>query len=155
MELYRIAQEEYANDLSGNGARLFGGRWNSEGFYALYAAATRSLALLETLAHTPAKMLQQKNYMLVTITVPDKILVQIITSNKLLADWDVPDIRQYTQKMGDGFLLAKKELLLSVPSVIVPEENNYVINPLHPEFKKIKIIHCRRIGFDKRVIGGL
>ena len=155
MEVYRITQEEYANDLSGNGARLFGGRWNSEGFYALYTAASRSLALLETLAHAPAKMLQQKTYILVTIAVPDKMLQREITIDKLATDWDVPDIRQYTQKMGDSFLLAKRELLLLVPSVLMPEENNYMLNPLHTDFKKIKIIHSRRVGFDKRVVIGL
>ena len=155
MEVYRIAQEEFASDLSGNGARLFGGRWNSEGLYALYAASSRSLALLETLAHTPAKMLQQKVYMLVTIAVPDKMAIREITISKLAPGWDVPDIRQYTQKMGDQFLLAKNELLLAVPSVLVPEEDNYVLNPLHPDFKKVKLIHQRRIGFDKRMESNL
>ena len=155
MEVYRITQEEYANDLSGNGARLFGGRWNSEGFYALYVASSRSLALLETLAHTPARMLQQKVYMLVTIAVPDKMSIREITISKLGAGWDVPDIRQYTQKMGNHFLLAKNELLLAVPSVLVPEENNYVLNPLHTDFKKVKVIHHRRIGFDKRMESNL
>ena len=61
MELYRITQEKYADDFSGNGARLYGGRWNSEGLYAVYTSASRALALLETLAHVPAKMLQEKN----------------------------------------------------------------------------------------------
>jgi RES domain-containing protein len=152
VDIYRITQEAYAHDLSGNGARLYGGRWNSEGFYALYAASSRSLALLETLAHAPAKMLQQKIYLLVTIEVPDKVLTEEITVNKLATNWDVPDIRQYTQRMGDAFLLGKKGLLLSVPSVLVPEENNYVLNPLHPDFKKVRITHSRRIGFDKRVV---
>lgn len=151
MEVYRIAQEQYADDLSGNGARLFGGRWNSEGFYALYAASFRSLALLETLAHTPAKMLESKIYMLVTISVPDKLAPHNIDVKKLADGWDAPDIRQYTQQMGNIFLSDNKELLLSVPSVLMPEETNYVLNPLHADMKKVKVVHSRRIHFDKRV----
>ncbi|MDZ4793379.1 MAG: RES family NAD+ phosphorylase [Bacteroidota bacterium] len=155
MELYRISQENFAEDLSGNGARLFGGRWNSEGFYALYAASSRSLALLETLAHTPAKMLQQKKYMLVSLSVPDSLPAQEVDIKKLTMGWDAPDIRPFTKKTGDVFLLGKKNLLLTVPSVLMPEENNFVLNPLHPDMKKVKIIYSRSIRFDKRVEGNL
>ncbi|MGB3004905.1 MAG: RES family NAD+ phosphorylase [Chitinophagaceae bacterium] len=155
MELYRITQEKYSGDLSGNGAKLFGGRWNSEGFPALYTASSRSLALLETLAHTPAKMLGAKVYMLVTIYLPDSILAQEIEYKKLTTGWDAPDIRLFTQKTGDNFLINKKDLLLSVPSVLIPEENNFVINPQHPDIKKVKITNKRRIHFDKRVEGNL
>jgi RES domain-containing protein len=155
MELYRITQEEYANDLSGNGARLFGGRWNSEGFYALYTSSFRSLALLEILAHTPAKMLESKIYMLVTIAVPDTPEPHIIDVKKLANGWDAPDIRQYTQHMGDIFLSEKKELLLSVPSVLMPEETNYILNPLQTDMKKVKVVHSRRIHFDKRAVESL
>ena len=67
MEIYRIAQQLYAEDISGNGAKLYGGRWNSEGLTALYTSFSRSLALLETLAHTPAKMLQQRAQLLLQL----------------------------------------------------------------------------------------
>lgn len=155
MELYRITQEQYADDLSGNGAKLFGGRWNSEGHPALYAASGRALALLETLAHTPAKMLDAKPYILVTIFVPDAIVVQEVDLKKLPEGWDAPDIRNFTQKTGDSFLTDKKQLLLSVPSVIVFEERNFILNPLQSDFKKVKILNKRRIYFDKRVEGNL
>jgi RES domain-containing protein len=151
VEVYRITQKDYANDLSGNGARLYGGRWNSEGLFAVYTSSFRSLALLETLAHAPAKMLTSKIYILITLSIPDKLPPQIIEYKKLAIGWDASDIRQYTQKMGDDFLLQKKDLLLSVPSVLIPEEMNYVLNPLHADMKKVKIVHNRRIYFDKRV----
>ncbi|HEX4878170.1 MAG TPA: RES family NAD+ phosphorylase [Chitinophagaceae bacterium] len=151
MELYRIAQEKYADDLSGNGARLFGGRWNSEGYYALYTSTTRSLALLETLAHTPAKLLQSKNYILVTLQLPDATASFRMDSKKLPQGWDATEISLFTQKTGNDFLQAKNALLLQVPSVLIPEEMNVVVNPLHPDFRKIKIIHRRRISFDNRV----
>ena len=151
MELYRIAQEKYADDLSGNGARLFGGRWNSEGYYALYTSTTRSLALLETLAHTPAKLLQSKNYILVTLQLPDATASFRMDSKKQPQGWDATEISLFTQKTGNVFLQAKNALLLQVPSVLIPEEMNVVVNPLHPDFRKIKIIHRRRISFDNRV----
>ena len=151
MEIYRITQKEYAGDLSGNGARLFGGRWNSEGFFALYASSTRSLALLETLAHTPAKFLDIKEYQLITISIPDNTATEKIALENLLTGWDAPDTRPFTKKKGDLFLGEKKTLLLAVPSVMMPEEINYVLNPLHEAMKQVKIINRRRIFFDKRV----
>ena len=151
MEIYRIAQQIYAEDISGKGAKLYGGRWNSEGLMALYTSSSRALALLETLAHTPAKMLQQKIYTLVTIDVPDSILIQKITLNKLPSGWDSPDARRYTQITGNQFLEGNSGMILSVPSVLVAEENNYLLNPLHFDFRKIKIIHSRIIHFDLRV----
>lgn len=155
MELYRIAQEKYAEDLSGNGARLFGGRWNSEGQFALYTSFTRSLALLETLAHTPAKLLQVKTYLLITLLIPDTTTIQSLETKKLPHGWNDVEISPFTQKTGDQFLIAKKNLALAVPSVLMPEEINYILNPLHVDFKKVKIISKRRIHFDKRVQGNL
>ena len=151
MELYRITQEQFAEDLSGNGSRLFGGRWNSEGYFALYTSSTRSMALLETLAHTPAKMLDVKNYQLVTLSVPDSAGTEEILLSSLPKFWNAPDTRSFTKKMGDKFLNEKSKLLLQVPSVLIPEEVNYVLNPLHKDMNKVKIIHSRKIYFDKRV----
>jgi RES domain-containing protein len=155
MELYRITQEKYADDLSGNGARLYGGRWNSEGLFAVYTSSSRSLALLETLAHVPAKMLSERIYLLITLSVPDTAKPEDTDREKLTAGWDAPDTRPLTKKMGDKFLRSKSGLLLSVPSVLMPEENNFLLNPLHPDMKKVKLLHKRRIHFDSRVAGNL
>lgn len=155
MELYRITQEKYADDLSGNGARIFGGRWNSEGLFAVYTSAYRSLALLETLAHTPSKIFISKAYLLITLSVPDSIHPEEIDKAKLIAGWDAPDTRPVTKKVGDKFLRSKSGLLLCVPSVLMPEENNYLINPLHADIRKIKIINKRKLQFDTRMAGNL
>ena len=151
MELYRIVQEKFAGDLSGNGARIYGGRWNSEGLFAVYTSSSRALALLETLAHTPAKYLNTKNYMLVTLSLPDNIRQEETDRTKLSTGWDAPDTRPLTKKPGDKFLRNKSSLLLVVPSVLIPEENNYLLNPLHTDLKKIKLINKRRIHFDARI----
>lgn len=152
MEVYRITQEAYADDLSGNGSRLFGGRWNSEGYYALYTSANRSLALLETLAHLPSKLFRYKTYMLVTVFIPENISIQVLREKDLPANWDALDIQHVTQKIGDKFLQEQKAALLQAPSVLMPEEYNYVINPLHSSMKGVKVIHKRKIEFNDRLI---
>lgn len=151
MELFRITQEQFAEDLSGNGSRLFGGRWNSEGYFALYTSSTRSMALLETLAHTPAKMLDVRNYQLITLSVPDNVSIEKILVSSLPKFWDAPDTRPFTKNLGDQFLRNSVNLLLEVPCVLMPEEMNYVLNPLHQDMKKVRILNRRRIYFDKRV----
>lgn len=151
MELYRITQEKYAEDLSGNGSRLFGGRWNNEGIFALYTSSSRSMALLETLAHTPAKMLNANNYQLITLSVPDSIVPDEILLSSLPDGWDAPDTRPFTKRFGDKFLNENKTLLISVPCVLMPEEVNYLINPLHKDMRRVKLVHKRRIYFDKRI----
>jgi len=152
MELYRITQESYSNDLSGNGSRIFGGRWNSEGQYALYTSASRSLALLETIAHIPVKLFRNKKYILVTVFLPDKAPLKFIEEKDLPNNWDALDIQHVTQKVGDNFLEEQKALLLRVPSVLMPEEFNYIINPLHPSMKQVKVIYQREIRFNDRLI---
>jgi RES domain-containing protein len=152
MELYRITQESYSTDLSGNGSRIFGGRWNSEGHYALYTSVNRSLALLETLAHTPPKLFQAKKYILVTVLVPDKVSPKFIEEKDLPNNWDALDVQHVTQKIGDNFLEGQKSLLLRVPSVLMPEEFNYIINPAHSSMKQVKVIHQREIKFNDKLI---
>jgi len=151
MELYRIAQEKFADDLTGNGSRLFGGRWNSEGFFALYTSSTRSMVLLETLAHTPAKMLNANNYQLISLLIPEGIVAEEILLSSLPGGWDVPDTRPFTKRLGDKFLNEGRSLLLAIPCVLMPEEINYLINPLHKDMRKVKMVHKRRIYFDKRI----
>lgn len=151
MELYRITQEQYADDLSGNGARLFGGRWNSEGTFALYTSSSRSIALLETLAHTPAKMLEANNYQLITLSVPDNLVAEEIQYSSLPKEWASSHIHPFTKWLGDQFLHEGIHLMLAVPCVMLPEEKNYLLNPLHKDMKRVKIVHKRRIGFDHRV----
>lgn len=155
MELFRITQEKYAEDLSGTGARSFGGRWNSEGLFAVYTSSSRALALLETLAHTPIKMLNERRYILITLSVPDSIKPHEIELDKLTAGWDAPAINPLTKKLGDKFLREKTGLLLSVPSVLIPEERNFVLNPMHKDLTRARISYTRRIAFDKRALSNL
>ena len=149
MLLYRITRCIYANDLSGTGARLYGGRWNNIGRAMLYLASSRSLATLEALVHLPTAIIPD-DFCLVTIDVPEDIFVADI---KLFPpNWNAhpePDILKLT---GDFFLKENKHLLMQVPSAIVKEEFNYLLNPQHPKVSKVKVIKNEPFTFDKRLV---
>ncbi len=151
MEVYRISQLPYANDLSGQGAKLYGGRWNKPGYPMLYTSANRSLALLETLVHMPAVMLQEKIYIISTIQIPDSIIIQQFLKNKLPEGWNDRTREELTKEIGTRFLVNAKFLAAQVPSIILNQENNIIINPLHTSHGKLKITHQERIVFDERL----
>lgn len=151
MEVFRISKCVFSRDLSGTGARMYGGRWNSKGLPLLYTAGSRALALLETLVHVPQKNLP-KDLCLTIIKLPDALSMHTITSTDLPKDWRTIPIQTALQEIGDHWLKKGTTVILRVPSVIVPEENNYLINPLHPEFEKIKITSSNPFIFDDRLI---
>ena len=146
MIVYRISNNLYSNDLSGTGAKLNGARWNSKGVPMLYTTEFVSLALLEMLVHT-----QFRDYAieldLVYIHFPDNTDIKEITLPKLKSNWIDDD--DYSRFIGDEFIRSKQSLILKVPSAVVQEEHNFLINPLHAEFKKIKIIKQNLSGLTK------
>jgi RES domain-containing protein len=150
MILYRIVKCDYADDLSGTGARLYGGRWNSEGKPAIYMASSRSLAILEVLVHLPPLMIPN-NYCLVEIEVPDNSVANVGMEN-LLPDWKDISPPMYLRLIGDEFLKQRKHLLLQLPSAIVPAEYNFLLNPLQEDIKKVKILKKRSFDFDERLV---
>lgn len=152
MYLYRIARTSYANDLSGNGARLYGGRWNSEGYYALYTASTRALAILETLVHSSLPLLRAADFSLITLHVPDDIAFQAIDSSVLPKGWNAWNFMRTTRKTGDDFLQKGAHLLLRVPSVLIPEEMNWVLNPRHHLMQQVQITTIRALDLDNRLL---
>lgn len=148
MIIYRFAHPKYASDLSGTGAKLVGGRWNPIGIPVTYASSHISLCLLEVLAH--ALNLQHLQMLHLTeITVPDNASVHEVKLSALKKDWYLDF--DYTQWMGQEILKNSKALLVKCPSAIVHSEYNYLINPLHADFKKIKTRHNESFYFDERV----
>ncbi len=147
MIVYRLATEQFVDDLTGTGAKLYGGRWNSVGVPALYTTESISLALVEILVNT-SKILLPPDYMLLTLEIPDQLNVRTIYKNKLKKDWK-KDI-EYTQFIGSSFINAAEELALKVPSAVVDEESNFVLNPNHVDFKKVKIKSISKFQLDKR-----
>lgn len=148
MIVYRISNPLYSNDISGTGAKLMGGRWNSKGTPILYTSQHISLAVLEMLVNT-----QFQDYAialdLILIQVPVSASSSEVNISKIKKGW-INDV-DYTNYMGDAFVRDKQSLLLKVPSAVVSEEHNYLINPLHEDFKKVKIIETRSFKTDKRL----
>ncbi|MEO6229412.1 MAG: RES family NAD+ phosphorylase [Ferruginibacter sp.] len=149
MIVYRLTSGAYVNDLSGTGAKLFGGRWNSAGIPALYTTEHISLAVLEVLVHVKTYG-RPVDYHLVSIEIPELINKPVIIEpQKLKLNWQ--DDATYGQFIGDDFLTNGKSILLKVPSAIIEEENNFIINPVHPDAGKTKIRSVKKFIFDKRL----
>jgi RES domain-containing protein len=148
MNLFRFTSERYKDDLSGNGARLFGGRWNSKGLAAIYTSETVSLSLLEIFAHA-VQYDDLKEKFLMTLSAPDDISIYKIPFSKLRSSWQ-NDIA-YTRFIGDAFLRDNKYLLLQAPSAIIKTEFNFMVNPGHKDFKKIKLVSSELFDFDSRI----
>ena len=122
-----------ADDLSGTGAKLTGGRWNEKDVPALYAAESRALAGLETLVHLNAGGLPLNRY-LVEIFIPDDLWAarEEHDAAALPVGWDARPPSRTSIAFGSAWLRARRSAVLVVPSVIVPEERNFVVNPAHP-----------------------
>lgn len=147
MTLYRFTQDQYSHDISGEGARLFGGRWNSKGNAVVYTSTAISLALLELLVHC-SNYNDMNSNVLVSINVPG-IFPDDIPRATPAKNWQT-DI-DYCRYIGDTFLASRGSLLLKVPSAIIPGEYNVLINPSHYYFKKIVIGEAAPFLFDPRL----
>lgn len=148
MKVYRITKCRFIDDLSGKGAALYGGRWNSKGTYIVYTAATSSLALLESVVHI--SNIATRGYCMLTLELPENSIQQISEKN-LPFNWQQHPPPAALKKIGDSFIKENKNLAIQLPSAIVPEEVNYLLNPSHPDFKKIKFVGRRAILFDDRL----
>lgn len=154
--LWRIATDtpDYAaDDLSGEGARRTGGRWNRPGRAMLYTAGTIALACLETVVHLNGGDLPLNRY-LVRIDVPDDLWLgaRLMTAQTTPVGWDAVPAGKVSLDVGDSWLTDHAApALLCVPSVIVPEELNVLVNPLHPEAKRLTATKLRRWHYDARM----
>ncbi len=151
MIVYRLSKSRYKNDLSGNGAKLYGGRWNSEGIPMIYASGSVSLCILEYLVHVSVDLLPS-DLELMHLEIPKASMIKHLPSKKLPKDWQEYPFPHSTRSVGDEFIQKNKALVLKVPSVIVPNESNYLINPLHKDAKSIKIVHSEAFQFDLRLL---
>jgi RES domain-containing protein len=150
MKLFRITRHKYADDLSGEGARLYGGRWNRPGVAALYASEARSLALLELMVHFNAAAALKMQYVFITIDVPDS---EIICIDKNLIFNNLPSFNnKILWEVTDNYFFKKNVLAIRVPSVIIPQEFNVIINPKHEWMKKVKIAEKNPAIIDERLL---
>lgn len=151
MEVFRVARDHYAADLSGKGASLFGGRWNSQGNAVVYAAEHRSLAVLEELVHVDAHDAPD-DLVLVTLQIPDELEVVSVALDVLSADWRQSPAPAALQEFGDRWCAAKQSAVLRVPSAIVPAESCLIINPAHAEAPRIRIVNREPFVLDPRLL---
>ena len=145
MIVFRLTRREFSLDLSGIGAEKLGGRWNSRGNPVLYTASNRALCLTEWLVHTPSVWLPTD---LVLVHIPDSATFHQFQD--LPKDWYQFPHPLSSRKLGDEWLLKSETLVLSVPSAVVPEEFNYVINPKHPDMKEVRILSSVDFRLDER-----
>ncbi|KFC20684.1 RES family NAD+ phosphorylase [Chryseobacterium sp. FH1] len=147
MLVYRIVHKRYADSLFASGLE---GRWNSEGKKVLYTAESISLAYLETLAHRKGLGFN-KDFKIMVIKIPSNAEIQTVESSELSKSWR--DFRNYfdCQKIGNAWFDADEKLCLKVPSAVVPENWNVVINTFHKDFKKVKLIDVLDFEPDDRL----
>jgi RES domain-containing protein len=150
MFLYRVCRDQYVHELSGNGSKIHGGRWNSPGESAVYASSTKSLAVLECLTNTPPGILQN-DFSILTLEVTGEVGIDEISLKNLPANWNKYPAPINLAKMGDKWLVSGKNLLLKIPSAVITDEYNYIINPLHRDMKKIKIAAIEKLNLDQRI----
>lgn len=148
--VYRISKTKYISDLNGTGAKLFGGRWNTKGNGILYTAENIALCALETLVHISTSTLQ--DFSIATIQIPDEASVETLESDQLPNNWDKYPAPAILAQVGDRWLQSNLSLLLRVPSVIVPQEFNVLVNPLHPEFSRVNLANVEPFVFDERLL---
>lgn len=151
MTVFRLSREKYSRDLSGKGAELYGGRWNSKGVALLYTSESRALAFAEVAVHIPVGILPA-HYFLVAISYPDSAPVKELSIKNLPADWRSNPHSGSTQKIGDAFVAAGKYLVLKVPSAVVPGDYNCLINPAHALFSQVKVVNREPFEFDSRYV---
>lgn len=137
MLVYRITQAPFSDDLSGQGAYLFGGRWNFKGLHMLYTASNPSLALLEILAHFQGMKIPD-DLVLMVLEVEAASTSSLDTAT-LPNDWRQSPPSDSLKKLGSTFLKSE-HAMMKVPSVVMPVDHNYLINPHHAGLKSLKIL---------------
>jgi len=150
MIVYRLARERYSLDLSGKGSELAGGRWNSVGTKMIYTCSSKALCLLEVLVHVNATIIPL-DYRMISIEIPDSVPVIPLNISDLPSLWrQMPWISE-TQKSGDDFITAQFGVVLKVPNAVVDGDHNFLLNPAHNDFSKIKIVSSEPFEFDSRL----
>ena len=150
MIVFRISSCKYITDLSGKGAEKCGGRWNTIGVPVVYTSASRALCTAEIAVHLPLGILPE-NYCIAEIKIPDTLKIKEILPEDLPVGWQESPPVYETQILGNKLLLQNKYAILKMPSAVVPGDFNYLINPLHKDFKKIKFLKSAPFQFDVRL----
>jgi RES domain-containing protein len=149
--LWRIIQRKYAQEaFSGEGSAKYGARWNQKGTAVVYCSESASLAQLEVLVRTQrAKDLAL--YVLIEAHVPEE-LIETLRREDLPDDWNALPESNTTREMGTKWAMEKRSAVLGVPSIVIPSELNFLLNPEHPDFSKIEMGTSKPVGWDSRLL---
>ena len=151
MQVWRLVKTRYASSaFDGEGARLYGARWNSPGSRVAYASMNSALAVLEVLVHMTAGT-ALSGYSLLTATLPDE-LVEDLAESALPMGWSASPVPPEAQAIGDAWVRSTRSLALRVPSVIVRGSFNVLINPAHPDFGQFAVDSVEPFDFDPRLL---
>jgi len=149
--LWRLIKKALkAEAFSGEGARLAGGRWNLAGTPVVYLSESLSLAALELFVHLPvvARRIELVSF---EVRIPDDVKIDEFDEARLPKMWREEPVPEETQKLGSEWVKSGSALLLRVPSVVVPSERNFVLNPAHRDCKSLKISPPKSFSFDPRM----
>jgi len=149
MIVYRLAPTRFANDLTGEGARLFGGRWNHPGIACLYASESRALAVLEYSVNTGAAHIPPA-LSIITINTGTASFGEIKES-ALPPDWNTIPTPSSTKDFGSAILTSSKTAIIRIPSAIITSEYNFLLNPAHRDARKFKILELSDFHYDLRI----
>ncbi len=149
MKVFRITHKKWSKQLTASG---FPGRWNSGGIFVIYTAESRALACLENIVHLGSLNFISP-FIVMNIFIPDNLNISEISVKDLPSDWSIGGDIGYKkcQPFGDNWALRLNSAVLKVPSAIVPEESNYLLNTKHSDFSKISIISEAFFNFDDRI----
>ena len=151
MRLWRVVKAKHARDaLNGEGARLYGGRWNERGTSIVYLSETLSLAALETFVHLGPND-SRIPFSAIPVDPPEGIALDVLPANQLPPNWRAEPPPSETKQIGTAWARNGATLLLSVPSIIIPGERNFLVNPRHSDFAKLTIGSPIPFGFDGRM----
>jgi len=151
MRVYRIARKRHLNDLTGAGAKTYGGRWNHQGTAILYTSETRSLAMLEFLVHV-SWMQAPGDLGLATLEIVNEIQPEILSAADLPEDWRLFPAPPKLADLGTGWVHSQRSLLLRVPSAVVEQEHNILINPGHSDIVRVTVLEVKDLEFDRRLL---
>jgi RES domain-containing protein len=150
MLAWKIAKRAYALDRTGTGSRIAGGRWNSEGISAIYAGLTAEIAAMEKLVHTGRFL--PADLVVVRIALPDDhALYETPNPMDLPTGWAELPSSPAAIAFGDAFIQRMTKLGLIIPSAVMPEARNILINPAHPAMAQVTIEVARDFAFDPRL----
>ncbi len=138
--------------FSGIGSRLYGGRWNSKGVTVAYGSATLSLAALEFLVHADVRLLGAVQLVSCDASWPEDLAVEVVAAGSPPSGWRNTPSPGALATLGDVWVRDRRSAILLVPSAIVPSENNVLINPIHPEARRITYGAPARFSYDPRLL---